>query len=130
MPGFLQVFGNEDPTTPLGYNISPTRQQLISSLMILGAFIASSAAGPIANFIGRKASIWVACILCIVSNVVMMTTTSIGGLYAGRLVIGLANGLYMTFSQLYLQECAPARYRGLTVGAFQSWTSIGKDQHQ
>jgi len=33
----------------------------------------------------------------------MMTTTSIGGLYAGRLVIGLANGLYMTFSQLYLQ---------------------------
>ncbi len=23
------------------------------------------------------------------------------------------------------QECAPARYRGLTVGAFQSWTSIG-----
>ncbi|KAH7379763.1 MFS transporter [Cadophora sp. MPI-SDFR-AT-0126] len=125
MPGFLQVFGNEDPSTPLGYNISPGRQQLISSLMILGAFVASSAAGPIAKFIGRKASIWAACILCIVSNVVMMTTTSIGGLYAGRLVIGLANGLFMTFSQLYLQECAPARYRGLTVGAFQSWTSIG-----
>ncbi|KAH7327153.1 MFS transporter [Rhexocercosporidium sp. MPI-PUGE-AT-0058] len=125
MPGFLQVFGNEDPNVPLGYNISPGRQQLISSLMILGAFVASSAAGPTAKFIGRKTSILVACILCIVANVVMMTTSSIGGLYAGRLVIGLANGMYMTFSQLYLQECAPARYRGLTVGAFQSWTSIG-----
>lgn len=115
--------------------------------MLLSIVFIDLRAGPIANFIGRKASIWVACILCIVSNVVMMTTTSIGGLYAGRLVIGLANGLYMTFSQLYLQvssflscsrdvaylfpqECAPARYRGLTVGAFQSWTSIGKDQHQ
>lgn len=35
----------------------------------------------------------------------MMTTTSIGGLYAGRLVIGLANGMFMTFAQLYLQVC-------------------------
>lgn len=89
-------------------------------------------------------SIWSACILCIVSNVVMMTATNVGALYAGRLLIGLANGLFMTFAQLYLQvilssllvfgssatlqsvqECAPARYRGLMIGAFQSWTSIG-----
>jgi SP family sugar:H+ symporter-like MFS transporter len=41
--------------------------------------------------------------MCVVANVVMMTTTSIGGLYAGRFVIGLANGLFMTFAQLYLQ---------------------------
>jgi len=125
MPGFLEVFGNKDPASPIGYNISPGRQQLISSLMILGAFVSASAAGPIAKFIGRKTSIWAACVLCIISNVVMMTTTSIGGLYAGRLAIGLANGLFMTFAQLYLQECAPARYRGLTIGAFQSWTSFG-----
>jgi hypothetical protein len=40
-----QVFGHEDPLSPTGWNISPGRQQLISSLMILGAFLASSAAG-------------------------------------------------------------------------------------
>lgn len=60
MPGFLavrphlveiyemliaQVFGNKDAKSITGYNISPGRQQLISSLMILGAFIASSVAG-------------------------------------------------------------------------------------
>lgn len=33
----------------------------------------------------------------------MMTTDSIAGLYAGRLVIGLGNGFLMTFSQLYIQ---------------------------
>ncbi|KAL1984129.1 hypothetical protein VTN96DRAFT_9434 [Rasamsonia emersonii] len=38
MIGFLKVFGYEDPKTPIGYNISATRQQLISSLMVLGAF--------------------------------------------------------------------------------------------
>ncbi|KAJ5788177.1 Maltose permease [Penicillium paradoxum] len=55
----------------------------------------------------------------------MMTTDSIGGLYAGRLIIGLGNGLLMTFSQLYIQECSPARYRGLMLAAFQFWTSLG-----
>lgn len=33
----------------------------------------------------------------------MMTTTSIGALYVGRLIIGIGNGFLMTFSQLYIQ---------------------------
>lgn len=41
----FQVFEAPDPESHTGWNISPGRQQLISSLMILGAFIASSAAG-------------------------------------------------------------------------------------
>ena len=103
MPGFLAVFGQKDPASPIGYNISHDRQQLISSLMILGAFLSSMAAGPIAKFVGRKVAIWIACLLCVVSNVVMMTTTSIGALYFARLLIGISNGMLMTFSQLYLQ---------------------------
>jgi MFS transporter, SP family, sugar:H+ symporter len=93
--------------------------------MILGAFISSATAGPIAKFIGRRPSIWIAAVLCVVANVIMMTTTSIGALYFARFLIGIANGMLMTFSQLYLQECAPAKYRGLVIGLFQSWTSLG-----
>ncbi|KAF2005629.1 MFS monosaccharide transporter-like protein [Amniculicola lignicola CBS 123094] len=125
MPGFLQVFGHKDPASPIGYNISPGRQQLISSLMTLGAFISSSSAGFFAAYLGRRPCLWMASILCCASNAVMMGTTNIGGLYAGRFLIGIANGWYMTFSQLYIQESAPARYRGLMISVFQCWTSIG-----
>ena len=93
--------------------------------MVLGAFASSAFGGPIAKVLGRKGSIWLASLMCVVANVVMMATTSIGALYFARLLIGLANGLYMTFAQLYLNECAPARYRGLVIGLFQTWTSIG-----
>ncbi|KIW38034.1 uncharacterized protein PV06_10010 [Exophiala oligosperma] len=55
----------------------------------------------------------------------MMATTHIGALYTGRLLIGLANGYFMTFSQLYLQETSPAKYRGLFLSAFQFCTSFG-----
>lgn len=71
--------------------------------MTLGAFLSSSTAGPIAAFMGRKPSIWSASLLCCISNVIMMVTTNINAIYIGRLLLGLANGLFMTFSQLYIQ---------------------------
>lgn len=144
------MFGYEDPSLPGGWNISTDRQQLISSLMTLGAFLSSSMAGPIATVVSRRMTIWLACLLCVVANLIMMLTTNIGGLYAGRLLLGLANGAFMTFSQLYIQvsicflyngvsrgvesysdgaalpqECTPARYRGLMISSFQVWTSVG-----
>ncbi|KAK5734180.1 hypothetical protein LTR17_009163 [Elasticomyces elasticus] len=125
MVGFLRVFGYPAPNTPIGWNLSAEVQQLMGSLMTLGAMVASGLAGPLAWKLGRKPCLWAACLLCWASDVVMMATTSIGGLYAGRFLIGLANGLFMTFSQLYIQECSPAAYRGLLISAFQFWTSIG-----
>ncbi|KAF2740095.1 general substrate transporter [Polyplosphaeria fusca] len=125
MRGFLQVFGQPDPNSPIGYNISPGRQQLISSLMTLGAFISSSSAGIFATWLGRRQCLWLASALCCASNIIMMATTNMSGLYAGRFLIGLANGWYMTFAQLYIQESSPARYRGMLIAVFQFWTSIG-----
>ncbi|KAK3367335.1 general substrate transporter [Lasiosphaeria ovina] len=125
MVGFLKIFGYEAPSTALGWNLDTMRQQLISSLMTLGAFISSGTAGFAAIKFGRKGCLWVACGLCIVSNVIMMATENIGALYAGRFLIGLANGYFMTFSQLYIQESSPARYRGLFLTAFQFFTSFG-----
>lgn len=126
MPGFLKIYGYRSPKSPTGWNLSTERQQLISSLMTLGAVIASGLSGPIAWKLGRKPCLWIACVLCWTADIIMMADTSIGGLYAGRLIIGLANGLFMSFSQLYLQECTPAKFRGLALAAFSLWTSIGQ----
>ncbi|ETI23910.1 hypothetical protein G647_05717 [Cladophialophora carrionii CBS 160.54] len=125
MPGFLKIYGYRAPETPIGWNLTPLRQQLISSLMTLGAFISSGAAGFAAAKLGRRHCLWIASGLCCISNILMMATTHIGALYAGRLLIGLANGYFMTFSQLYIQESSPAKYRGLFLSAFQFFTSFG-----
>jgi SP family sugar:H+ symporter-like MFS transporter len=83
--------------------------------MTLGAFLSSSAAGIFATKLGRRQCLWLASALCCVSNVVMMTTTSLAGLYAGRLLIGLANGWYMTYSQLYIQVSFINKFPGKRV---------------
>lgn len=92
--------------------------------MTLGAFISASLAGVVAAKLGRKMCLWLACLACCVANIIMMTTTHIGALYVGRLVIGLANGYFMSFSQLYIQESSPAKYRGLFMSCFQFCTSF------
>ncbi|KZO93820.1 general substrate transporter [Calocera viscosa TUFC12733] len=125
MIGFLKVFGYPDAASVVGWNISPEVQQLITSLMTLGACVGSVTAGPIGNYLGRRSSLWLACLFCAVSNGIMMGSTNVGGLYAGRFLIGIANGWFMTFSQLYINECAPAHLRGLAMGVFQWWCSVG-----
>ncbi|KAI1453221.1 general substrate transporter [Annulohypoxylon moriforme] len=125
MPGFLKIYGHPAPDTTIGWNISTVRQQLITSLMTLGAFVSSATAGLIAAKFGRKACLRMACLGCVISNVIMMTTTDINALYIGRLLNGLANGYFMTFSQLFIQESSPAKYRGLFLTAFQFCTSLG-----
>lgn len=71
--------------------------------MTLGALVSSLFAGPVARFIGRRGSIWIASVLCAIANIVMMASTDIGAMYFARLLIGIANGMFMTFSQLYVQ---------------------------
>ncbi|CAI6333737.1 unnamed protein product [Periconia digitata] len=127
MPGFLQVYGYRVPisVSPTGWNLSPERQQLISSLMTLGAFASATAAGVFANTLGRRHCLLIACVTCCIANVIMMATTDIIALYFGRLIIGFANGFFMTFSQLYIQESSTAKYRGWFLTVFQFFTSFG-----
>lgn len=92
--------------------------------MTLGAFISSGTAGFAATYLSRRYCLWIACVACCVANVLMMATESIGALYTGRFLIGLANGYFMTFSQLYIQESSPAKYRGWFLTIFQFFTSF------
>lgn len=92
--------------------------------MTLGAFISSGTAGLVATYVSRRQCLWAACVACCIANVMMMATEHIGALYAGRFLIGLANGYFMTFSQLYIQESSPAKYRGLFLTCFQFFTSF------
>jgi MFS family permease len=124
MVGFLKVFGYPSNKTTIGWNITTERQQLISSLMTLGAFISSGFAGVAANKFGRRQCLGLACIICCIANIIMMTTKNIIALYIGRLTIGFANGYFMCFSQLYIQESSVAKYRGLFLTGFQFFTSF------
>ncbi|KAH8819240.1 MFS transporter [Xylogone sp. PMI_703] len=124
MPGFLEVYGYYSPT--LGkWNIDPTVQQLISSLMTIGTFVSSMLVGPLSTKFGRKQGLWAASLLNAVATAIMLGTTSVGALYVARLILGVSVGWFFTFSQLYVHEAAPAHLRGIVFGFYQIMLSVG-----
>ncbi|RFU31066.1 hypothetical protein B7463_g5294, partial [Scytalidium lignicola] len=125
MTGFLQVFGYKDPTRPSGYNIHTKPQQLISSFLNVGTIIGTILTGPFAHRFGRKPAIWLACVVSLVACGVQVGSTSLGGLYAGRIILGLSNGFFITFSNVYAVEAAPPHLRGILVSFFGFWVNIG-----
>lgn len=125
MPGFLEVFGYPDPDATGGYAIDGTFQQLISSLLTLGAFLSSLAAGSFAHFFGRKTALWLACLLTAVGCAIQIGTEDKAAIYIGRLVLGIGNGFLVTFSNIYTAEASPAHLRAVMVALFSEWVTIG-----
>ncbi|KAI1176165.1 general substrate transporter [Nemania sp. FL0916] len=125
MPGFLKVFGYPDTSQAGGYGIDGTFQRLIGSLLTLGAFLSSLVAGLFAHYFGRKVALWSACLLNAVACIIQISTTSKVAVYIGRLILGLANGFLVTFSNIYTAEAAPAHLRAVMVALFSEWVNIG-----
>ncbi|KAL1965253.1 hypothetical protein VTN77DRAFT_5855 [Rasamsonia byssochlamydoides] len=124
MPGFLQVYGYYSPKLK-AWNIDPTVQQLISSLMTIGTFVSSLLVGPLSSKVGRRGGLWAAAILNAIATSIMLGTTSVGALYVARLILGVAVGWYLTFGQLYIYEASPAHLRGIVMAIYQIMLSVG-----
>lgn len=125
MPGFLLDFGYKDPALPGGLGISTTVQQLMGSLVSLGMFFSTLVSGWVCDKIGRKGGLLVGLLLIVVSTTVQMAAINFGGLYSGRILLGLANGFLLVCSQLYMQETMPSNLRSLSYTFFQFWISFG-----
>ncbi|KAH8913790.1 hypothetical protein BT69DRAFT_1306169, partial [Atractiella rhizophila] len=125
----LAVFGFRDPAITIGWNIDPTVQQLIASLLTLDltgtAKTGSLFAGPMAKFLDRRSCLAVASLMCCIGVAIQIATTSLGALYFARFFLGVANGILMVQTQLFLQEVSPPHLRGTMFAFFQFWVSFG-----
>lgn len=100
-------------------------QQLITSLLTLGSFVSSLVAGFFSIYLGRRAALWLACVVNAIACAIQIGAPSPGVLYLGRLLLGFANGFLVTFSNIYTAEVAPPHMRGVMVALFAYWVNIG-----
>lgn len=99
----------------MGYNISPLRQQLFSTLLVLGNILSSAFSGVVSHYIGRRASIWVGCAFLNLATILTMVVNTIGGAYAARFLVGVAQGFLYTFFNLYLQVRSRIPFGSVTI---------------
>ncbi|KAK3904865.1 maltose permease MAL31 [Staphylotrichum tortipilum] len=125
MPGFLEIYGYVDPTNPLGLNISTDVQRLIQSLMNVGGFLSAVAIYVSHTRVSRRAGLWAGCFFGFLSISLQLGLHNLGGLYAGRLLLGMSNGFLVPYCVTYMTESAPSLLRGPIVGMSTFQTSLG-----
>ena len=129
MVGFLMVFGYRDETTdgsPLtGWNIATQPQQLISSTLNIGTIIGVIFTGFFGRYFGRRPAIWLASLIAFAGAGVQVAATTVPVLCVGRVLIGISNAFFFTFSNIYCVESTPAHLRAVVTSFFGIWASVG-----
>ncbi|KAK2763356.1 hypothetical protein FQN54_009992 [Arachnomyces sp. PD_36] len=108
-----------------GYNVETWQKSLIVSILSVGTFLGALAGGAIAEWLGRRPTIMLSCLIFSVGVAVQTAAVNVGALVAGRVVAGLGVGGVSAVVILYVSEISPKRVRGVLVSIYQWAVTIG-----
>jgi sugar porter (SP) family MFS transporter len=92
--------------------LSSFQQELVTSLLLVGAVIGALAAGRVSDWIGRRFTVLITAIVFIAGVLLAAFTPTYPVLLVARVVIGLAVGSASMVVPLYIGEIVPPRVRG------------------
>lgn len=110
IPSFLLRFGNPLPNGLI--EISAHNQQVLNAAFLCGIFIASFVGGLVSDILGRKWTVVVASIICIVGILVQSFANSILEIFGGKFISSFGFGIGQAIAPVYVAEIAPDELRG------------------
>ncbi|KAJ4393993.1 hypothetical protein N0V93_003210 [Gnomoniopsis smithogilvyi] len=105
--------------------LNATNKSLITSILSAGTFFGALIAGDFADWVGRRPTIILGCIIFCVGVALQTAVTGLGMIVAGRLVAGLGVGFVSAILILYMSEIAPRKVRGAIVSGYQFCVTLG-----
>ncbi|KAK4459873.1 putative glucose transporter rco-3 [Cladorrhinum samala] len=135
MPYFITQYTglqyNYETGQPIGvpstdFALPSSTKSLMTSILSCGTFFGALIAGDLADFIGRRLTIIIGCLVFCVGCILEIASTNQTALFVmGRLVSGLGVGFISATIILYMSEVAPRRFRGALVSGYQFCITIG-----
>jgi sugar porter (SP) family MFS transporter len=105
--------------------LSNFQQELVTSLLLVGAVVGALVAGRVADKIGRRPAVLITAVVFIVGVLLAAFTPTYPVLLVARVVIGLAVGSASMIVPLYIGEIVPPRVRGGLVSLNQLAITVG-----
>jgi sugar porter (SP) family MFS transporter len=99
--------------------LSSFQEELVTSLLLVGAAVGAAFAGRIADRIGRRLTVLITALIFVVGVGLAAFSPSFPALLAARVIIGLAVGSASMVVPLYIGETAPPAIRGALVSLNQ-----------
>jgi SP family galactose:H+ symporter-like MFS transporter len=107
------------------FTLSTFRQELVVSVVLVGAAVSALAGGRIADKFGRRATLLITAVIFVVGALLCAAAPSAALLIFGRVIVGIGIGLSSTAVPLYISEISPAKARGWQVSLFQLAITVG-----
>jgi sugar porter (SP) family MFS transporter len=105
--------------------LSNFQQELVTSLLLVGAVAGALGAGRVSDKIGRRPTVLITALVFIVGVLLAAFTPTYPVLLAARVIIGLAVGSASMIVPLYIGEIVPPRWRGGLVSLNQLAITVG-----
>jgi MFS transporter, SP family, galactose:H+ symporter len=107
------------------FSLSVFHQELVVSVVLVGAAVASLTGGRLADLIGRRMNLALTSLIFILGAIICASAGSEVTLIVGRTIVGLGIGLASATVPLYISEVSPAKARGWQVSLFQLAITVG-----
>lgn len=98
---------------------------LITSIYSIGGLVGSFYAGRLADVYGRKMVSLVTSIVSIIGSIMLFYANSFWQLMLGRIIVGLACGIFVVITPLYINEVTPLKIRGAMGAMNQASINLG-----
>jgi sugar porter (SP) family MFS transporter len=107
------------------FAITIIQEELIISMVSLGAIFGAISGGPLCDKLGRKKIVLSASLVFIISAVGLAFAGTVNELIGWRFLVGLAIGISSATAPLYIAELSPRHFRGGLVTINQLFITIG-----
>ncbi|CAI6093258.1 unnamed protein product [Clonostachys chloroleuca] len=127
---FNSIQGSDNWLDYVDLDVNKNSQMLglINTAYTIGAIVSGFfIGGPLADFLGRRWGMWCGCFVTIIATFMQtfFPYRKIGVFIAGRVIIGLGQGMALTAAPVYINEVTPAEIRGAVMTIWQMNYSVG-----
>ncbi len=107
------------------FHLSTQLQEMVVSIVLVGAMVGAIVGGTIADRIGRRATLLWGGAIFVIGSVLAPLSPDVWTLLAARALLGLAIGFTSVTAPVYVSELAPPQSRGALIGLYQFALTIG-----
>jgi MFS family permease len=107
------------------FSLSTLTEELVVSVVLIGAMVGALAGGSIADRIGRRSTLIYAGVIFILGSVLAPLSPNVAVLIVARAIIGVGVGFTSVTAPVYVSEMAPPQSRGMLIGLYQFALTLG-----
>jgi sugar porter (SP) family MFS transporter len=107
------------------FTLSTRLEEIVVSVVLVGAMVGAVAGGSIADRIGRRATLLWGGAIFLAGSLLAFWSPNVTTLIVARGLLGIAIGFTSVTAPVYISELAPPQSRGLLIGLYQFALTIG-----